>query len=243
MRPLIAALLLTCASGVLTAASDPAAPLGKLPDAATPTAYRLDMTILPDQPRFTGHDAIDVTVKAPTTHLYMHGRDLHITRSIATMGGATMPVTYTQVDPTGVVRIDFPKPVVGPITLTFDYDGAFGGNPSGLYRINVGGTWYSWTQFESIDARAAYPSFDEPGYKTPFAVTITTARGNKAISNARETGVTAVTVAGMGALEKHVFEVTKPLPTYLVAMVTGPFLHPMGSVPADAERATPLPLG
>ncbi|WP_174296396.1 M1 family metallopeptidase [Sphingomonas bacterium] len=238
MRPLLAALLLTCASGALAATADPSVPLGRLADAATPTAYRLDMTILPDRPRFTGHDEIDVTVKAPTTHLYMHGRDLAVSRSVATVGGTTMPVAYTQVDPTGVVRLDFPEPVSGPITLTFDYDAAFGSNPSGLYRINVAGTWYSWTQFESIDARAAFPSFDEPGYKTPFAISITTAPGNKAVSNAPEASVTTV-----GALERHVFQVTKPLPTYLVAMVTGPFLHPTGAVPVDAERLTRLPLG
>lgn len=246
MRPLIAALLLTCAGGALTAAADPApdpaAPLGRLPDAATPTAYRLDMTILPDRPRFSGHDEIDVTVRAPTTHLYMHGRDLNVSRSVARMGGATMPVTYTQVDPTGVVRIDFPRAVTGPITLAFDYDAAFGSNPSGLYRIDVGGTWYSWSQFESIDARAAYPSFDEPGYKTPFAISITTAAGNKTVSNAPEASVTPV-ASGPGALEKHVFQVTKPLPTYLVAMVTGPLLHPMGVGAPDANRTTPLPLG
>ncbi len=248
MRPMLAALLLSCASGALAAptdptATDPAAPVGKLPDAATPTAYRLDMTILPNQPRFSGHDEIDVTVKAPTSRLYMHGRDLHVTRSVATVRGATVPVRYTQVDDTGVVRLDFPAPVTGPITLTFDYDAAFGANPSGLYRINVGGIWYSWTQFESIDARAAYPSFDEPGYKTPFAISITTAPGNKTISNAPEASVTPVESKGVGVLEKHVFQVTKPLPTYLVAMVTGPFLHPMGAVPADANRSTPLPLG
>ena len=46
--------------------ADPAAPKGKLPDAAKPLAYRLDFTILPDQPRFSGHDEIDISVKAAT---------------------------------------------------------------------------------------------------------------------------------------------------------------------------------
>ena len=46
--------------------ADPAAPRGKLSDAAAPVAYRLDFTILPDQPRFSGHDEIDIKVKAAT---------------------------------------------------------------------------------------------------------------------------------------------------------------------------------
>jgi aminopeptidase N len=46
-----------------------------------------------------------------------------------------------------------------------------------MFRVKVGDQWYSWTQFESIDARAAYPSFDQPGYKQPFTVTLRTPKG------------------------------------------------------------------
>lgn len=243
MRAFALAVCLSLLTGSALAApagpTDPNAPRGKLPDAATPVAYRLDMTILPDQPRFTGHDEIDVDVKAPTQHLYMHGRDLKVTSATATAGDRTMAATYTQVDPTGVVRLDFKQPLpAGRVTLKFDYSGAFGDSPSGLYHIKVADKWYSWTQFESIDARAAYPSFDEPGYKTPFTVSITTRPGFKAVSNAPETGVTKA-----GALETHHFAPTRPLPTYLVAMDTGPFVHPTSTVPPDAQRAEPLPLG
>src|SRR3546814_11116073 len=35
-------------------------PLGRLPDTATPVAYRLDLTIDPEQPRFSGHTEIDI---------------------------------------------------------------------------------------------------------------------------------------------------------------------------------------
>jgi len=218
---------------------DPAAPKGKLPDAAQPTAYRLAFTIDPDQPRFAGHDEIDVKVKAPTRSLYMHGRDLRVASAVAKVGGRTIPARYTQVDPTGVVRLDFAQPLpAGAVTLVFDYDGAFNDSASGLYRVQVANRWYSWTQFESIDARAAFPSFDEPGFKTPFTVSIATKPGDVAVSNAREARVTRV-----GALERHDFEPTRPLPTYLVALVTGPFAHNKGSIPATPQRSAPLPLG
>lgn len=219
--------------------SDPAAPKGKLSDAATPSAYRLDFTILPDRPRFSGHAEIDVTLKAGLQHLYMHGRNLKVGKATASIGGQVVSATWTQVDPTGVVRLDFATPLpAGRTTLAFDYDAPFGDSPSGLYHIKVADKWYSWTQFESIDARAAYPSFDEPGFKTPFTISVTTRPGEKTISNAPE-----ISVAKSGDMETHRFAPTRPLPTYLVAIDTGPFLHPTSTVAPDPQRSTPMPLG
>ncbi len=239
MRTLLLCSTLLAMSTAAWAQTDPGAPKGRLPDAAKPTAYRLDMTILPDRPRFSGHVEIDVDVKAPVDHLYMHGRGLNVSHAIARVGGEARPAKWTQVDPTGVVRLDFAVPLpAGKAVLVFDYDAAFSDAPSGLYHIKVADRWYSWTQFESIDARAAYPSFDEPGFKTPFTISITTQPGYAAVSNAPQASVTRA-----GELETHRFQPTRPLPTYLVAMVTGPFLHQTGAVPPDAQRAAPLPLG
>ena len=103
----------------------------------------------------------------------------------------------------------------------------------------MGDKWYSWTQFESIDARAAYPGFDEPGFKTPFTVSVKTYPGYVVVGNAPEISVTKLA----GGLEKHQLEVTKPLPTYLVAIDTGPFAHKTGTIATDAERSTPMPYG
>jgi len=223
---------------VAHADTDPNAPQGKLPDTVAPVAYRLDMTIVPEQPRFTGHVEIDVNLKKAASSFYMHGRDLHVSKAVALIDGKPQPVTFTQVTPTGAARVDFGKTVQpGKMTLVFDYDGAFGDNPSGLYRIKVGDDWYSWTQFESIDARAAFPSFDEPGFKTPFKVSITTRPGFVTASNAQETGTVKA-----GPLVKHEFAQTLPLPTYLVAMVTGPFITAEGTAPVTPQRAKPLPI-
>lgn len=220
-------------------AQTPQQPTGKLPDVATPTAYRLDFTIVPEQERFSGHTEIDVDLKQPSSAIWMHGRNLHVTRATARIGKKSFDVTFTQKSPTGLAQLDFGKQVpAGRMTLSFDYDAPFGSTTSGLYRVKVGNDWYSWSQFESIDARAAFPSFDQPGYKTPFTVSITTKPGFVAVSNAPQTGTSKA-----GELVKHQFAPTLPLPTYLVALVTGPFETAATSVPPTPERATPLPLG
>lgn len=213
-------------------------PLGKLSDAAKPVAYRLDLTVLPDRPRFSGHAEIDVDVKQPTAFLFLHGRGLKVAKAVARVGGQTIAARYSEVESSGVARLDFAKPVpAGRVTLAFDYDAPFGDGASGLYRIKVGDAWYAWSQFESIDARAAFPSFDEPGFKTPFTVTLTTKPGYLATSNAQQTGSEKA-----GDLVRHSFAPTRPLPTYLVAFVVGPFASAATAVPPSPERATPLPL-
>jgi len=236
MRALAFALALTIPA---TAIAQDAQPTGKLPETVKPLAYRLDLTIVPEKPRFSGHAEIDVQLNKPAEAVWMHGRGLNVTKAVAVIGGKEVPVTFTQKSPYGLAQLAFGKTVQpGKLTLKFDYDAPFGTGASGPYRINVAGSWYSWTQFESIDARAAFPGFDEPGYKTPFTVSLTTKPGFVALTNAPETGKPTK----VGELVKHRFIATKPLPTYLVAFVVGPFATVQTKVPATAERRTPLPL-
>ncbi len=74
--------LLLAASTPLTAAAQPAdaVPQALLPDVATPLACRLDFTLLPDQPRFSGHAEIDIDLKAATQSLYLHSRSLRMAK-------------------------------------------------------------------------------------------------------------------------------------------------------------------
>ena len=216
----------------------PPVPQGRLPDAVTPSAYRLDLSVDPAQKRFSGHVEIDAKVAAPTRFVYIHGRDLGVNRAAATVAGRVITATWKQVDPSGVALLTFPEALpAGPVTLSFDYDAPFQDGPEGLFHIKVGDTWYSWSQFESTDARAAYPSFDQPGYKQPFTVTLRTPAGLSAVSNAPE-----ASVEHQGAVDVHHFATTLPLPTYLLALMVGPFAQDATLIPATPQRPTPLPL-
>ncbi len=213
-------------------------PEGKLDGAVVPAAYRLDLTVDPAKERFSGHVEIDADVKKASRFIWMHGRDLKVGSVTAKAGGKVVTGTFAQTDPTGVALVTFAEALpAGPASFSFDYDAAFNDGPAGLFRVKVGDDWYSWTQFESTDARAAFPSFDEPGFKTPWRVTLRTPAGLKAVSNAPETGTE--TKDGMTV---HTFAPTLPLPSYLVAMMVGPFVTAEGAVPATPQRAAPLPI-
>ena len=213
-------------------------PAGKLNGAVVPQAYRLDLTVNPAKDRFSGHVEIEAEVKQAGRYVWVHGRDLNVSRVTAMVDGKPVMGTFRQVDPTGVALLTFDAPLpAGKTTFAFDYDAPFGEGPAGMFHVKVGDDWYSWTQHESIDARASFPSFDEPGFKTPWTVTLRTPAGLKAVSNAPETATE--TANGMTV---HTFAQTLPLPSYLVAMMVGPFVTVEGTVPATLERATPLPI-
>ena len=211
---------------------------GRLPATVKPLAYRLDLTVDPQKERFSGTVEIDARLDEPAATVFLHGRDLAMKRSVAMAGGKTYTGSWRQADPTGVVAMTFAAPLpAGPVTFAFAYDAPFNAGPSGMFRVKVGEDWYSWTQFQSIDARAAFPSFDEPGFRTPFTVTLRTRPGVMAVSNAP-----LATRTSEGGLEVHRFAPTLPLPTYLVAMMTGPFASVASEVPPGPHRSQPLPL-
>ena len=228
---------LDAAAAAAAAALAPVPP-GKLTGAVRPLGYRLDLTVDPAQERFTGHVEIDAALKSASSFVDLHGHDLRMTSAVAVARGKTYVGRWFELDASGTGRLVFAESLpAGPVTFVFDYGAALQSSPSGMFRVKVGEDWYSWTQFESIDARAAFPGFDEPGFKVPFAVTLRTPPGQMAVSNAPEQSVTRE-----NGLDVHRFAPTLPLPTYLMAMMVGPFVAVSGTVPATPQRKTPLPV-
>ncbi len=216
-------------------------PLGPLPRIATPTHYRLAFTIDPTKAGFSGHTEIDVNFASPVRTLYIHGLGLRVKSAILHPAkGAPITVQYKEVDKSGVALLTFASTVpAGAATLSFDYDAGYDQSLAGLYKVVARGDAYAFTQFESIDARRAFPGFDEPGFKTPFDVTVTAPAADKVIGN---TPVANDTGGGNGMM-RWTFETTKPLPTYLIALAVGPLdIVDMGDIPANQYRDHPLHL-
>lgn len=216
-------------------------PLAMLPRTIAPDHYRLSFTIDPAASRFQGHAEIHVRVLASRLSYYIHGLDLHVSRAFARLpSGAEVPGSYAQVHDSGVATLSFSRALaVGPATLVFDYDAPFNASLSGLYKVVSRGDAYAFTQFENTDARRAFPSLDEPGFKTPFDITVTAPSGDKVVGN---TAIVSSTPSGAG-MTRWVFETTRPLPTYLVALAVGPLdIVDAGDVPPNQYRSYPLHL-
>ena len=89
----------------------------------------------------------------------------------------------------------------------------------GVFRQHEGDDWYLFTEFEPLDARRAFPSFDQPDAKIPWTVTLHVPDGDNAFGNAPIVDTTD----DPGPLKTVRFAETEPLPTYLVAVAVGPF--------------------
>ena len=217
-----------------------AAPAGRLSGIAEPAAYRVDLTVDPREPRFSGHVEIDVNLETSSAGIWMHGADLDVSSVMVTAGGETRPATWTEVDPTGVVWVGFPNRVHGGgVTLTIDYSAAFDANLAGLFRVDEQGEAYALAKSESIQARRFLPSFDEPGFKAPFDISFTVPEGMAAIGN---TPVSRRVPAAPG-FERVTFLRTRPLSTYLLSVAVGNFDRvPYGTIPPNRYRDWPVPV-
>jgi aminopeptidase N len=226
---------------VSTLALAQSAPVGPLPRDVIPTHYRLSLTIDPTKEDFSGETTIEVTVQRATRVIWLHGMGLKVAAVSLVSGTRNIGAHYEEVDHDfGVARITTDAEVpAGKATLHFQYSAPFQTTGQGLYHTKIASDWYAFTQFEAIDARRAFPGFDEPGFKTPFDLTLTAPASDRVVTNTPE--VRAVRLKDH--LVRHEFATTRPLPTYLLAFVAGPVdIVDLPPIPPNAARSTPLPL-
>ncbi|HEV8269140.1 MAG TPA: M1 family metallopeptidase [Thermoanaerobaculia bacterium] len=216
----------------------PAAPVPpklRLPATARPTKELVDLTIIPSETTFRGVVDVDVVLKEPTSLLWLHGTGLTVTDATLTAAGKTMRASAV---PGGKAFIGFALPETvppGQAKLHVAYGGPISSlETSGLFRQKDGADWYVFSQFEAIDARRAFPCFDEPAFKIPWKLTLHVKKEHLAVSN---TPALAETDESNG-MKAVAFAETKPLPSYLVALGVGPF----EVVPAGTAGSRKVPV-
>lgn len=220
MKTLFAALALAAALGAF--AEPPAAPKFRLGDAAAPKAYDVTLAIDPRQERFEGEVRIDLRFERATPRLWMNAQGLEILEAHFTQGGRRAAAKAT---PAGTHFVAFETEggfEAGEALAQIRYRGALENvGTRGLFRQAERGEWYAMTQFEALNARRAFPCFDEPHWKTPWRVTIDAPAGDGAFANTPQESHGPA--PGREGWTRHVFAPTQPLPTYLVAFAVGPF--------------------
>ncbi len=195
---------------------DPGPPGLRLPGDVKPLLYRLELTIVPEDKTARGKVSIDAQVTKPTWVIWLDATELAIER--ATIDGRPARVIPGGDDYVGLsTGGELP---VGPVVIQLEWTAAIDHDKSrGIYAEKEGADTYAYSFFEPIDARRAFPCFDEPSYKVPWQLTFHVKADHVALANAP---VVSETPEANG-MKKVELAVSKPLPSYLVAFVVGPF--------------------
>jgi alanyl aminopeptidase len=189
-------------------------------DAVRPTRYELNLRILPKLPTFDGKIRIDLALERSTGSIRLNARDLTVRAAFLRTAGTRIPLRFNAAGEE-TIGANLPTPAgPGSASLEIEYTGRLSEQENvGAFRRRLGGDWYVFTTFTAIEARRAFPCFDDPGFKTPWKLTLHVERGQVAAANAPIAFETDEP-AGMKRVE---FAPTRRLPSELVAFAVGPF--------------------
>lgn len=191
----------------------------RLPHTAVPTNYKLDLTIRPDETTFQGVAIINIELKERTRVIWLNAKDLSIKEIHVTSGTISKTANWRTSGEFLAVELSEPTGP-GPLQVDIRYTAALPDKTSiGAYRKNSGKDWYVYTSFTPIDARRAFPCFDEPEYKAPWTIVLHVKADDVAVSNAPAVS-TKEEPDGMKRVE---FAPTQPLPSEVIAFAVGPF--------------------
>jgi aminopeptidase N len=193
----------------------------RLPTLVTPDHYDLAFIVDLGRERFEGTETIRVQVAEPTPRVVLHALDIQFREVTIGVGALAQTATVTLDEKNQTATLSVPTPLAkGPAEIHIRYAGLLNSQLRGFYISRTKLRKYAVTQFESTDARRAFPCFDEPVFKATFAVTLTIDRGDTAISNGKVVSDTAGPSITQHTMK---FATSQKMSAYLVAMAVGDF--------------------
>ena len=199
----------------------------RLPATVTPERYRLKLAPDLSDWTFTGEEQVTINVHEPVREIVLNAAELELHEISLRSADGNVWQGSARLDPENEqATLSFGATVApGRAELRMRFSGILNDKLHGFYRStykNPDGQEkrLASTQFESTDARRAFPCWDEPAFKAVFQVTLVVDQGLTAISNART--LREVTLPESGKTE-FVFADSMRMSTYLVAFIVGEF--------------------
>src|SRR3989338_2465457 len=181
-----------------------------------PERYKITLQPDLDQFTFTGEETIYLSIDKPAKQITLHSVDLEIECEDADK------ISYDKKSETVTFYLSKQLPK-GKAKLKLNFTGILNDKMRGFYRsryeVNGQARHLAVTQFESTDARRAFPCFDEPSHKAIFEVSLQVPKHTTAISNTIESNISEHE-SGYKLVE---FAPTPKMSTYLLAFIVGEF--------------------
>ena len=205
-----------------------------------PSHYSLEFTPDLKAATFSGSEAIDVNIKAPINAITLNAIEIKF-ESVEIDGGdgATQSGSVSLDPEKQQATFTFAKTIpAGNATLKIHYTGILNNELRGFYLSKTAKRNYAVTQFESTDARRAFPCFDEPAFKATYDISLVSTPATPP----SPTAPSHRTPPGPGP-GKHTltFATTPKMSTYLVAFLVGDFQCTAGEQDGVAIRVCATP--
>ncbi|CAB3385000.1 Hypothetical predicted protein [Cloeon dipterum] len=221
---------LTTANSLSASSTALPTPSYRLPGDLRPEHYTLDMKTFLDgeNSRFEGRVLIKVNCERDTSRVVLHSTDLLLNTDKVRVGDKE--ITGHEFDTQNefyIIKLKEALKSGSKYVIEIPFEGNLTTSLKGYYRSSyqdkaTGDTkWVATTQFQAIDARRAFPCFDEPEMKAVFQVHMIRRKGFTSISN--------MPLAKSVQLEDDWFRdeyvESVRMSTYLVAFVVSDFAH------------------
>lgn len=208
----------------------------RLPNHISPISYKL--TIKPDLESFTftGNEIIKIKIDKETNKITLHSKDIDIETAMIRKDKIeqfALKITYDKKNETATFY--FKHKIKGNCELHLSFLGIINETLRGFYRskyiLNGEEKYLATTQFESTDARRAFPCFDEPEHKATFEVSLIIAKYHTAISNT----LPVSTVEHNAGYKVVSFSPSPRMSTYLLAFIVGEFEYLKGKTKDNVQ--------
>jgi aminopeptidase N/puromycin-sensitive aminopeptidase len=213
----------------------------RLSQTVRPEHYTLILTPDLKAATFSGVETIDVNLAEPTDHITLNAAEIAFEAVSVGVGseGKTLRAIVSLDKDKQQATFTFPEKLpTGKASLAIAYTGILNNELRGFYLSKTARRNYAVTQFESTDARRAFPCFDEPAFKATYDISLVVDSGDTAISNGEIIADTASPIAGKHTLK---FATTPKMSTYLVAFLVGDFQCTSGESDGVAIRSCSTP--
>ncbi len=188
-----------------------------------PSNYKLLLDTDMKTFKYGGKETITVAIDRPTNAITLNSKFIKVLSASVVSKGTSYPARVSYDNKLERITLRIQKKISGQTKLEIDFRGEAQYNMRGLYRskyIYKGKEgWILTTQFESTNARNAFPCFDEPAMKATFDLGLTMDEGLTAVSNMP---IRSEAKSGKGR-KTVTFRKTPIMSTYLLYIGIGPF--------------------
>ncbi|XP_060595216.1 glutamyl aminopeptidase-like [Ruditapes philippinarum] len=204
----------------------------RLPATVVPVHY--DITLYPnfygDNGWFYGNETVELNITESTTHILIHANFLNITRTkLSYLNGQGIPIkqTFWYAENQFWVVETVTSVQISRALLKLQFDGSLTREIFGFYKSTYINSetkqerHLASSKFQPVDARRAFPCFDEPNIKAEYTVTLVHRDSYIALSNMPET--ISESWEHDPTLKATHFQRSVPMSTYLVCFVVCDF--------------------